>query len=118
METGHAREAIEALNAYAPTNTRPALLLERAEAYKSAHQLPRAAKDYQTLYYKYPLSDEAKAAATSLPQVARELGREYVAPTVEMQDQRAQIFFDAHKWKESRVEYEKILATVARSGQS
>jgi soluble lytic murein transglycosylase len=112
LETEHAHEAIEALNAYAPTNTRPVLLLERAQAYKAAHQLPRAAKDYQTLYYKYPLSDEAKAAATSLLQVARELGGEYVAPTVEMQDQRAQIFFDAHKWKESRVEYEKIVATV------
>ncbi len=34
LETGHATEAIEALNAYPPTNTRPVLLLERAEAYK------------------------------------------------------------------------------------
>ena len=79
-DTGHAQEAIEALNAYPPTNTRPVLLLERAQAYKLAHQLPRAAKDYQTLYYKYPLSDEAKAAATALPQIARELGREYSSP--------------------------------------
>ncbi len=39
LDTGHAKEAIEALNAYAPTNTRPALLLERAQAYKAAHQL-------------------------------------------------------------------------------
>ena len=74
LDTGHAQEAIEALNAYAPTNTRPALLLERAQAYKSAHQLPRAAKDYQTLYYKYPLSDEAKAAGTSLPQICSRTG--------------------------------------------
>ena len=112
VETGHAQAAIEALNDYAPTNTRPALLLERAQAYKAAHQLPRAAKDYQTLYYKYPLSDEAKAAGASLPQVARELGREYVGPTLEMQEQRAQTIFDAHKWKDARVEYEKVLALV------
>ena len=111
-DTGHAQEAIEALNAYPPTNTRPVLLLERAQAYKMAHQLPRAAKDYQTLYYKYPLSDEAKAAATSLPQIARELGREYSSPSPEMQEQRAQIFFDAHKWKESRAEFEKVLSMV------
>ena len=39
LDTGHAKEAIEALNAYAPTNTRPALLLERAQAYKAARQL-------------------------------------------------------------------------------
>ena len=90
LDTGHAKEAIEALNAYAPTNTRPALLLERAQAYKAARQLTRAAKDYQTLYYKYPLSDEAKAAGTSLPQISRELGRNIRPPTLEMQLQRAQ----------------------------
>ena len=112
LDTGHAKEAIEALNAYAPTNTRPALLLERAQAYKAARQLARAAKDYQTLYYKYPLSDEAKAAATSLPQIARELGSEYSAPTLEMQEQRAQIIFDAHKWKDARAEFEKVAAML------
>lgn len=112
-DTGHPQEAIEVLNAYASTNTRPVLLLERAQSYKIAHQLPRAAKDYQTLYYKYPLSDEAKAAATALPQIARELGREYSAPTLEMQEQRAQIFFDAHKWKEARAEFEKALSMVS-----
>jgi soluble lytic murein transglycosylase len=111
-ETGHAEDAIGALNAYAPTNTRPVLLLERAQAYKTAHQLPRAAKDYQTLYYKYPLSDEAKAAAAALPQIAKELGQEYTAPTLEMQEQRAQIFFDARKWKDARAEYEKIVVLL------
>ncbi|MEQ1473006.1 MAG: tetratricopeptide repeat protein, partial [Candidatus Acidiferrum sp.] len=112
LDTGHAKEAIEALNAYGPTNTRPALLLERAQAYKAARQLTRAAKDYQTLYYKYPLSDEAKAAGTSLPQIAHELGSEYTAPTLEMQLQRAQIIFDAHKWKDARGEFEKVAATL------
>jgi soluble lytic murein transglycosylase len=112
VETGHAQAAIDALNDYAPTSTRPALLLERAQAYKAAHQLPHAAKDYQTLYYKYPLSDEAKAAGTSLPQMARELGHEYSEPTLEMQEQRAQIIFDAHKWKDARVEYEKLLTLL------
>ena len=111
-DTGHAQEAIEALNAYLPTNTRPVLLLERAQVYRVAHQLPRAAKDYQTLYYKYPLSDEAKAAGTALPQIIRELGREYSSPTLEMQEQRAQIFFDAHKWKEARAEFEKVVSMV------
>src|SRR6202162_59018 len=69
-------------------------------------------KNSQTLYYKYPLTDEPKAAATSLPPIARELGREYSSPTPEMQEQRAQIFFDAHKWKESRAEFERVLSMV------
>ena len=113
LETGHAKEAIEALNAYSGTNTRVALLLERAQAYKNARQLSRAAKDYQTLYYKYPLTDEAKAAASALPGIARELGQEYAAPTSDMQAQRAQIFFGAHKWPEARAEFEKLAAMEA-----
>jgi len=112
VEAGHAQDAIDALNAYAPTSTKPTLLLERAHAYQAAHQLPRAAKDYQVLFYKYPLSDEAKAAGSALPQVIRALGSEYPYPGVEMQEQRAQGFFDAHKWKEARTEYEKLLNMV------
>ena len=41
-----------------------ACCLLRAQAYKAARQNARAAKDYQLLYYKNPLSDEGKTAAT------------------------------------------------------
>jgi soluble lytic murein transglycosylase len=111
-ELNHSQEAIDALNAYSATATRPALLLERAQAYKNAHQFARAAKDYQILFYKYPLTDEAKAAATSLPAISKLLGKEYPYPGVELQEQRAQLFFDAHKWREARVEYEKLLSML------
>jgi soluble lytic murein transglycosylase len=40
------------------------------------------------------------------------LGKEYVYPGVEMQEQRAQAFYDAHKWKEARSEYEKLLTML------
>jgi soluble lytic murein transglycosylase len=112
LETGHAKEAIEALNAYPPANSKPSLLLERADAYKAARQFSRAAKDYQTLYYKYPLSDESKAASGALPQIAKQLSQEYSAPTPLMQEQRAQLFFDAKKWKEARSEFEKTVAMI------
>lgn len=111
-ETGHSQEAIDALNAYSPTNTKPPLLLERAHAYQAGHQLARAAKDYQTLFYKFPLSDEGKSAGTSLPQIAKTLGKEYAYPGVELQDQRAQTFYDAHKWREARAEYDKLLTML------
>jgi soluble lytic murein transglycosylase len=109
VETGHAQAAIDALDAYSPTPNKPALLLERAQAYKAARQFARAAKDYQALFYKNPLSDEAKAAASSLSQVKSALGSEYPYPGVDLQEQRAQIFFDQHKWKEARAEFEKLL---------
>jgi soluble lytic murein transglycosylase len=112
VDTGHAQAAIDALDAYSATSSKPALLLERAQAFKAARQTARAAKDYQILYYKYPLSDEGKAAATALSQLTRALGREYPYPGVEMQEQRAQAFFDAHKWKEARAEFEKLVTML------
>jgi soluble lytic murein transglycosylase len=109
---GHAQEAIDALEAYPGTGTKSTLLYERGHAYQAAHQLARAAKDYQTVFYKYPLADEAKPAGSALSQVMHALGKEYPYPGVEMQEQRAQIFYDAHKWKEARSEYEKLLTML------
>jgi len=112
VQIGHAQEAIDALNAYPVVSSKPELLIERARAYQAAHQLPRAAKDYQTVFYKFPLSDEAKPAGSALTQVMRALGKEYTYPGVEMQEQRAQILYDAHKWKEARAEFEKLLTML------
>jgi len=110
--TGHTQEAIDALNAYAGTGSKSTLLLERGRAYQAAHQLPKAAKDYQAVFYKYPLSDEAKPAGSAMTQVMHALGKEYSYPGVELQEQRAQAFYDAHKWKEARAEFEKLLTML------
>jgi len=112
VQLGHPQEAIDALEAYSATTSKPTLLFDRAHAYQAAHQLARAAKDYQTVFYKYPLADEAKPAGSALSQVMHALGKEYVYPGVEMQQQRAQAFYDAHKWKEARGEFEKLLTML------
>lgn len=112
VQLGHAQEAIDALDAYSATSSKSTLLYERAHAYQAAHQLPRAAKDYQTVYYKFPLADEAKPAGSALSQLMHALGKEYVYPGVELQEQRAQTFYDAHKWKEARAEFEKLLTML------
>jgi soluble lytic murein transglycosylase len=112
VQIGHAQEAIEALDAYSATSSKSTLLYDRAHAYQAAHQLTRAAKDYQTVFYKFPLADEAKPAGSALSQLMHALGKEYIYPGVELQEQRAQIFYDAHKWKEARSEYEKLLGML------
>ena len=109
---GHPQEAIDALEGYSATGSKPTLLFDRAHAYQAAHQLARAAKDYQTVFYKYPLADEAKPAGSALSQVMHALGKEYFYPGVEIQQQRAQAFYDAHKWKEARGEFEKLLTML------
>ena len=111
-ETGHAQEAIEALNAYAPTNTRPTLLLERAQAYKAAASTPTRGQGLSNALLQISSVRRGKSRRHRFAEVAHELGREYPYPRVEMQEQRAQTFSDAHKWKEARVEFEKLLAMV------
>jgi soluble lytic murein transglycosylase len=112
VQLGHAQEAIDALDAYPATSSKPTLLFDRAHAYQAAHQLARAAKDYQAVFYKYPSADEAKPAGSALTQLMHALGKEYVYPGVELQEQRAQVFYDAHKWKEARAEFEKLLTML------
>ena len=111
-EIGHPREGLEALESYPLTASRPALLLVRARAYEAERKLVLATKDYQALYYKHPLNDEAKDAGLALTKLNRELHSEFPYAGVELQDQRAQIFYEAHKWKEARAEYEKLATTL------
>jgi soluble lytic murein transglycosylase len=115
-ETGHPQEAVEALTAYSATATKPALLLDRAHAYQAAGQTVRAAKDYQTIFYKYPLSDEAKVAGPALASLQKSLRSEFPYGASEMQEQRAQLLFDAHKWRDARVEFDKLSTMLREPG--
>src|SRR5262249_50710766 len=92
-DTGHAQDAVEALVAYPATANKPALLLDRAHAYQAAGQTVRAAKDYQTIFYKYPLGDEAKAAGTALVSLQKSLRSEFPYGPAEKQKQRGQNIF-------------------------
>jgi soluble lytic murein transglycosylase len=112
VEIGRAQEGLDALAAYPPAASKPALLLVRARANESIRKLIPAVKDYQALYYKFPLADEAKDAGLALTRLNKQLRSEFPYATAELQDQRAQTFYDAHKWKEARVEYEKLAAML------
>jgi soluble lytic murein transglycosylase len=111
-EIGHPEDAIDALDGYPPAVTKPWLLIVRARAYESQHKLVNAAKDYQLLYYKFPLSDESREAGIALSRLTKQLHNEFPYATAELQNDRAQAFYDAHKWKEARVEYEKLASML------
>src|SRR5689334_12002494 len=90
VEVGKPQEGIDALNSYSGTGNKTSLLLDRAQAYRAAGQYVRAVKDYQTLYYKYPLSDEASVAGVNLAHMLRQLRSEFPYAPAEMQEERAQ----------------------------
>jgi peptidoglycan lytic transglycosylase len=112
IDIGSPQEGLEALATYPAASSKPALLLDRARAHESARRLSEAVEDYQTLYYKFPMSDESRDAALALPRLNKQLGKEFPYATADLQDARAEVFYDAHKWKEARVEYEKLLAML------
>ena len=114
---GRPQDGLDALASYPAAGSKPNLLLARARAEESARKFAPAAKDYQALFYKYPLADESKDAAAALPRLNKQLHGEFPYATGEMQDQRAQIFYDAHKWHEARTEYEK-LATILKDPEN
>ena len=114
---GRPQDALDALATYPAAGSKPTLLLARAHANEAAHKFTPAAKDYQALFYKYPLADESKDAAIALPRLNKQLHGEFPYATGEMQDQRAQIFYDGHKWHEARTEYEK-LATILKDPEN
>jgi len=109
---GKPQEALTALDAYFGTAAKPELLLLRARARQAAKQPARAAADYQTIYFNFPLGEEAKTAGAALPKLQRELRAEYPQPPPELPEKRAQAFFDAKKWREARAEYTKLLAQL------
>jgi len=112
VELGKPQEAIDALNSYSATGSKSSLLMLRAQAYSAAHQLPRAAHDYQVIFFKYSQSDEAAQAEGALKKIQHEMGKEYPYPGVELQQERAQAFYAVHKWKEARAEFEKLLTML------
>jgi soluble lytic murein transglycosylase len=112
VESGRPQDGLDALAAYPAASSKPGLLLERARANEAARHLVPAAKDYQTLYYKFPLADEARDAGIALPRLNKQLHSEFPYATGELQDLRAQDFYDAHEWKEARAEYEKLVAML------
>jgi soluble lytic murein transglycosylase len=112
VEVGRPQDALDALSAYPATAAKAPLLLIRARAHEATHKLVDAVKDYQALYYRFPMSDEAKDAAIALPRLNKQLRSEFPYATAELQEQRAQVFYDTHKWKEARTEYEKLASML------
>jgi len=115
---GKPDRAAAALEAYDRAAAKPSLLLLRAQAEEKAapgkdRGSATAARDYLAVYYRFPLSDEAKTAGARIPVLQRALGEEFPGVPMEQQVGRAAAFYDAHKWRDAQAEYEKLLPKLA-----
>ncbi len=109
--------ALAALDAYGKTESRPVLLLRRAQAREkpapgatdTTRPLVAAARDYQAVFYHFPLSEEARAAGARLVDLERALRSEFPVVPLEQRIARADALYDAHRWRDARADYELLL---------
>ncbi len=118
LTQGEAQGAATLLNTYPKTPQKPVLLLLRAQAREKSGSAIAAAKDYLTIYYDFPLSDEARTAGTRIPQLSRELGASFPATAVSQQVVRAEALYGAHRWRETIQEYEALLPQTSGADHS
>ena len=80
LDAQQAQQAIDALAAEPETRKQPALALLLGQAYVQAHHPVEAATAFQDVYYNFPASAQAKAAADALQALRAQLGSALSGP--------------------------------------
>jgi soluble lytic murein transglycosylase len=106
-------EAAEALGRYALTADRPALLFLRAQAREQAGRLAEAAADYQAVYLRFALSEQAAEARRKLNFLRGDPGLEIPPLTIGQRLAHAAILFNARQWPDARSEYAETLPELS-----
>ncbi len=118
LTIGKNEEALAALDGYPSTNTKPALVLLRAQAHEKVsaakgEKPEAAAADYLDLHYRFPLNDEAKTAGQKIPMLQSALGEAFPGTPVQMEIARAEAFYIAKRWREASTEYTGLLPKLS-----
>jgi soluble lytic murein transglycosylase len=91
----------------------PQASLLAAQAEEGAGNSLGAAAYYQTVYFLYPLSDEAGDARTALLRLERDLGERYPQPTPQLRLDRAGKLFDSRQAARAKDEYEDMASRLS-----
>jgi soluble lytic murein transglycosylase len=118
LALGKGQDALAALDAYPPAQSKAPLLLLRAQAKEkiasAKGEKPRsAASDYLDLYYRFPLNDEAKTAGEKIPSLESSLGELFPGVPMQTQIARAEAFYLAHRWRDASAEYAALLPKLS-----
>ena len=101
--------ALEALDAYPATKSKPALLFLRGEAREQAGRPLEAVEDYQLLYIRYPVTEQARQANAKLDFLRSTLKSGYQEMPLEERVAHAGTLFNGRLWSEARTEYAQLL---------
>jgi soluble lytic murein transglycosylase len=103
------QQAIDALSMEPETRKQPALALLLGQACLQAHQPVEAAAAFQDVYYNFPVSAQAKAAADALPALRTQLGSAYPVPDEESEMTRVEALFKAGRYRDALKDYNELL---------
>jgi len=107
-------EALSALDGYALTGQRPALLFLRGEAREQSGQQAEAAKDYQSIFLQYPTSEQAREAGQKLNFLRSSKSGEQIPPIpLDQRSAHAAILFGAKQWGDARNEYSHLVSQLS-----
>jgi soluble lytic murein transglycosylase len=109
LATGQPGEALVALDSYAGTKSKPALLILRGDAHAAFSQPLQAAVDYQAAFLQFPTSDQAWKAGEKLEALRGTLGGKFPIISIDHQIEHANTIYGAHQWSNARNEYSKLL---------
>ncbi len=110
--------AVSALEDYPQTTAKPALIFLRAQAREKVANTTgdkpfAATTDYLDLVYRFPLSDEARAAAYRIPILQSALGDQFPGTPLQTEISRAEAFNDAKRWSELKQTYTLLLPKLS-----
>jgi soluble lytic murein transglycosylase len=109
MDSQQAQQAIEALTAEPEICKKPGLALLLGQACLQAQKPVDAASAFQDVYYNFPASAQAKAAADALETLRAQLGSAYPAPDDDLETTRVEAIFKAGRYSDASKEYGGLL---------
>ncbi len=108
-------DALQALTSESGVRQRPELALLLAQAYDQAQQNLDAARAFQEVYYAFPATPQAKAAAEALDRLRLILGAEFPQTTEEIQTARVDLLFKAGLFEKALNEYKALISAAPNS---
>jgi soluble lytic murein transglycosylase len=113
MASDQPADAVAALDAAGLTAQRPSLLLLHAEARERTGDLLGAAADYESVYMRFPTSEQAREAGVKLSFLRGTLGDKFPQLSLPKRLEHASTLFAERDWRDARSEYSDLLAELS-----
>ena len=108
MEAQEQQQAADMLSAEPASRTQPGLALLLGKAYVQGHRPAEAALAFQTVYYNFPASAQAKTAADALRPLRIQLGPAYPVPDEALSTARADALLKAGRYADALKDYSAL----------